>query len=237
MSKTIKFSVVIPVYNEEGSLEHLQQRLYKVMESITTDYEILYIDDGSSDRSSVVLQKISQNYPAVKVLTLLRNSGQSTALFAGFKAAAGRWIITLDSDGQNPPEDILRLIEFCGEFDYIAGVRKKRNDTFGKRWASKTARAFRSAILGDITRDTGCSLKVFKKEIAQSLPLFRNFHRFFTFLVRERGFSVKEVSVSHEKRKAGKSKYGNWQRLKEGVWDLMGVVWLKTRMIKYEIKS
>jgi glycosyltransferase involved in cell wall biosynthesis len=206
------------------------------MEGVSGEYEIIYVDDGSNDSSSEILRALGQKFPKIRVVSFQQNCGQSAAFYAGFKSAQGEWIITLDADGQNPPEEITPLLEFYEKFDFVTGVRKSRSDHWSKKVASRIARLFRRSLLGDTTKDVGCSLRIFRREVVDALPFFRNFHRFFVFLVRTRGFSVKEVSVAHHQRAVGKSKYGNWKRLQEGVFDLWGVWWLKKRMIKYEIK-
>lgn len=228
----MEFSVVIPVYNEKDSLPLLQSRLHKVMEKLGQEYEIIYVDDGSKDSSRKILEEIKKNYSRIKIISFKKNQGQSTALFAGFREAKGKWIITLDADLQNPPQEILTLLNWRAEYDFITGIREKRADNFLRKTSSYVAKFFRWLILKDYTRDTGCSLKVFRREIIEFLPFFKNFHRFFTFLVRNLGFKVQEVPVKHQRRRFGKSKYGIGQRVRAGLFDLLGVFWLKKRMIK-----
>ena len=225
--------MVIPVFNEEGCLRALHAELTAVMEKMPGGYEIIYIDDGSTDSSSEVLPQLT---PAAKIISFPQNQGQSTALYAGFKAAQGSWIITLDADGQNPPQEIPRLLKARGGVDFVAGIRKARKDNWWRKATSSGARFFRWLVLGDKTRDTGCALRAFRREVVEALPLFRNFHRFFPFLARAQGFSVKEVSVEHKKRTTGSSKYGTGQRLWQGLFDLWGVFWLKRRLMRYEVK-
>jgi glycosyltransferase involved in cell wall biosynthesis len=232
----MELSVVIALFNEEEALPHLQERLHKVCERISQEYEIIYVDDGSTDSSLEILKKFKKNYPSLRIISFKKNQGQSAGLFAGFKAARGDWIITLDADLQNPPEEIYKLLIFKDSFDFITGVREKRKDSVLKKVSSQIARFFRWIILKDITKDTGCSLRMFKREIIDCLPYFKNFHRFFTFLVREKGFKIKEVPVKHNPRQFGKSKYGILKRAKEGIFDLIGVFWLKKRLISYKVK-
>lgn len=228
----MEFSVVIPVFNEQDSLCILQIRLHKVMEEISAEYEIIYIDDGSEDSSKEILEQFKKNYCRIQIISFRENRGQSTALFAGFKMAKGKWIITLDADLQNPPEEILTLLKFRNGYDFLTGIRENRADNFLRKSSSQVAKFFRWLILNDDTKDIGCSLKMFKREIIEFLPPFRNFHRFFPFLVRTMGFKVREIPVKHEARRFGKSKYGIWRRVNEGVFDLFGVFWLKKRIIK-----
>ncbi|MCM8819918.1 MAG: glycosyltransferase family 2 protein [Candidatus Omnitrophica bacterium] len=211
----MKYSVVIPVFNEEGSLEILQTKLLSILDKITDDYEIIYVDDGSTDKSPEILKKLKSKCPKIKIISFEKNYGQSAAFYAGFKYAKGDWIITLDSDLQNPPDQILKFINEKENFDFITGVRKKRKDDFLKKISSKIARFFRWLILGDVTLDTGCSLRLFRREIVDVIPFFKNFHRFFTFLVRSFGFRVKEIEVEHNRRLAGKSKYKNLTFMKD----------------------
>jgi glycosyltransferase involved in cell wall biosynthesis len=224
------------VYNEAESLGLLQAKLYDVMENVSREYEIIYVDDGSQDASLAVLKELKKHYPRIKIISFKENRGQSTALFVGFRAASGDWLITLDSDLQNPPEEITKLLKFKDEFDFITGVRQKRKDSHARKISSQIARGFRWLILHDTTKDTGCSLRAFKREIVERLPFFKNFHRFFTFLVKSMGFKVKEVCVAHHPREFGISKYGTLKRTREGIFDLWGVLWLKRRLIYYETK-
>ena len=232
----MKFSVVIPVFNEAGSIGALQERLHEVMRKTSAEYEIIYVDDASNDSSPDILKGLTQRFAETRLISFKQNRGQSTALYAGFRAANGEWIITLDADGQNPPEEIPHLLEFCDKCDFVTGIREKRNDNVARKFSSIVARSVRRMVLGDTTTDTGCSLRIFRREIIESLPFFRNFHRFFPFLVKTMGFSIKEVGVAHNKRTSGESKYGIWKRLKEGIFDLWGVFWLNRRLIKYEVK-
>jgi glycosyltransferase involved in cell wall biosynthesis len=233
----MELSVVIPLFNEEENLLLLQEKLHSVCEKITGSYEIIYVDDGSIDSSPDVLRRLQKTYPAVRSISFQENQGQSAGLLAGFKASRGEWIITLDADLQNPPEEILKLWEFKDRFDFITGIREKRRDSFLRKISSRIAKFFRWITLGDTTQDVGCSLRLFRREIAGSLPYFKNFHRFFTFLAREAGFSIQEVPLQHSERKFGNSKYTTWKRAREGVFDLIGVFWLKRRIINFKIKS
>ncbi|MDD5195471.1 MAG: glycosyltransferase family 2 protein [Candidatus Omnitrophica bacterium] len=230
------YSIVIPVYNEEESLIPLQEKINAAMEPISSDYEIIYVDDGSMDASGEVLRKLAAEYPEIKIVSFKKNRGQSAALAAGFRASAGAWIITLDADLQNPPQEISKLLPFKETYDFITGVRIKRQDGISRKLSSNIARSARWLILKDTTMDTGCSLRMFKREVIGRLPVFKNFHRFFAYLVKSLGFRIKEVNVQHEKRAFGVSKYGNLKRAWEGIFDLCGVFWLGRRLLEYEIK-
>ena len=216
----IEFSVVIPLFNEEGSLSLLQEELDKVMEKLNPRYEIIYVDDGSTDSSPVILEELEKNFPKIKVISFKKNTGQSAALLAGFKESAGKRIITLDGDLQNPPGEIFKLAPFRQDFDYITGIRRNRKDNFLKKLYSAVARFFRWLVLGDITKDTGCSLRMFRREVIDFTPPLKNFHRFLTFLARKRGFRIKEIHVEHAPRKYGRSKYHILNKIRSGIFDL-----------------
>lgn len=224
------YSVVIPLFNEAESLRILQERLYLVMRALSCLYEIIYVNDGSNDNSLERLDELKKEYENVKIVSFKKNQGQSAALYAGFRKAQGAWIITMDADCQNPPEEISKLIKEKERADFIAGIRKRRKDTLLRKISSGTARWFRCAVLNDTTQDTGCSLKLFKREIIGGVPLFINFHRFFTFIVRKSGYSVKEIYIEHCPRRFGKSKYRFLKRAGQGVFDLAGMFWLKSRL-------
>ena len=232
----MEFSIVIPVFNEAESLLSLQKELQEVMQRMHCEYEIIYVDDASCDSSLEVLKAIAEKHEPIRIISFSQNRGQSAALAAGFRVSRGEWIITLDADGQNPPSEIVKLTEFKDKFDFITGIRKDRQDSFNRKAASSIAKFFRRLILGDISEDIGCSLRLFKKEILDSLSLFDHFHRFFNLLVSSKGFSIKEVTVEHRRRLFGVSKYSITKRMLSGIFDLWGVAWFKKRLINYEVK-
>jgi glycosyltransferase involved in cell wall biosynthesis len=226
----MKFSVVIPVYNEEEALPLLNRRLRKVMEKLSCEYEIIYVDDGSTDASPEILKGIKNSHPGkIKIVSFQNNRGQSKALMSGFESSLRSWIITLDADLQNPPGEIFKLLRFKNDFDFITGVRKKRRDAFTKKLSSKVAMYFRRLILKDTSKDSGCCLRIFRREIINSVNFTKNFHRYFPFIAKMQGYSVKEVDVRHSPRRFGKSKYGNFKRAKEGIFDLLGILCLKEK--------
>ena len=234
---SIDISLVIPVYNEEESLGLLQDEIIKTMDSLSLRYEVIYVDDGSTDSSLNILKSLKRKYSNVKIIAFMENRGQSIAFYAGFRQARGEWIATLDADLQNPPSEIPKLLKFKNEADFITGIRKKRKDSFIRKVSSKIARGFRYIVLGDTTSDIGCSLRVFKKKVIDNTPFFRNFHRFFTLLAKDAGFKIKEVEVIHMPRHSGKSKYSTFKRAFEGLFDLFGVFWLRKRLISYVKKD
>jgi len=232
----MELSVVIPVFNEEESLVSLHEELASVMQNLGKEYEVIYVDDGSSDSSVDILKDLKKRFSQIKIISFIQNEGQSSALYAGFRASLGEWIITLDADGQNSPQDIPSFYKFIGTYDFITGVRRFRKDNLIRKASSSIAKVSRRLVLGDETQDTGCSLRIFRREVIGAIPFFKNFHRFFTSLVKTNDFSVKEIEVNHRRRKFGRSKYSGLRRTCEGIFDLWGVYWLKKRMINYKVK-
>jgi dolichol-phosphate mannosyltransferase len=229
-------SVVVPVFNEAGSIAPLTAELHEVMEGLGVDYEILFVDDGSIDATPARLAETKQRYPRLRSLRHQICSGQSAALRSGVEVAVHPWIVTLDGDGQNDPADIPRLITACaGGQDaaavppLITGVRHKRRDSLFKRLCSRTANAVRRALLRDGTPDTGCSLKLFARETFLALPYFDHMHRFLAALFRDQGSAIILVDVNHRPRQTGISKYGLGNRFGAGIIDLAGVWWLLKR--------
>ena len=199
-------------------------------------YEILYIDDGSTDATPARLREAAASAPELRVLTHAASCGQSGALRTGVMHARGRLIATLDGDGQNDPADLPRLVAAflnpasAVELGMIAGQRVKRRDSTIKRWSSRIANRVRSAMLGDDTPDTGCGLKVFAREAFLRLPYFDHVHRFLPALMRREVYIVGLEPVNHRPRVHGRSKYGINNRLWVGIVDLFGVYWLQRRM-------
>ncbi|HEY9198449.1 MAG TPA: glycosyltransferase family 2 protein [Gammaproteobacteria bacterium] len=227
-------SVVIPVKNEQDNILPLLAEIHAALEG-RCDYEVIYVDDGSDDATPRVLAEGRARYPRLRVLRHAHSCGQSTAVRSGVTAARAAWIATLDGDGQNDPADIPRLmavIQAPGcppELTLIAGWRKTRRDTWLKRISSKIANAVRSALLKDSTPDTGCGLKLFRREQFLALPYFDHMHRFLPALVLRAGGQVRSVEVHHRHRERGVSKYGLHNRLWVGIVDLFGVSWLQRR--------
>jgi glycosyltransferase involved in cell wall biosynthesis len=227
-----KYSIVIPVYNEQESLEPLRQNITTAMTELPGSYEVILIDDGSSDGSRELIQQIASRDPRFRFLVFDRNYGQSSAMAAGFKAAKGNIIITMDADLQVNAHDIPRLLEKLPGFDMVSGYREKRADTWSKRMASKIANAVRNRLTGETIKDTGCPLKVFKKEVLENMVFFDGMHRFFPALISMQGYSITEVPISHFRRQYGYSKYNIHGRLFKTFFDLLGVRWLKKRYLR-----
>ena len=227
-----ELSVVVPVHNERDNIVPLLTEIVAALRG-KTDFEIVYVDDSSKDDSLAVLTAAKAQFPELRVLRHLSQSGQSTALRTGIRAARGAWIATLDGDGQNDPADIPKLLaardEAPDDVRLLAGWRTTRRDSFNKRISSKVANAVRSRMLRDDTPDTGCGLKLFEREVFLRLPYFDHMHRYLPALVKRAGFQSRSVPVGHRPRTAGTSKYGMLDRLWVGIADLRGVAWLMRR--------
>lgn len=228
-------SIVIPVYNEADGIEALIDEACSALDG-QLDFELLVVDDGSDDGTADLLQACRARQPRLRVLRHRQRSGQSAALVSGIAAARGRWIATLDGDGQNDPADIMKLYRelerSAAAVRLIAGYRRRRRDDWLKRLSSRVANAVRRAALGDGTPDTGCGLKLFPRAVFLALPQFDHMHRFLPALVRRAGGEVLSVEVSHRPRRHGVSKYGMLDRLWVGIVDLFGVWWLSRRAMR-----
>lgn len=225
-------SVVVPLYNEEDNVAELQRQIAAALEG--RDYEMVLVDDGSKDATVARIQR----GPEVRVLEFAQNAGQSAAMHAGIHNALGSVIVTLDGDLQNDPADIPALITKLEEgYDLVCGYRAKRKDTSFKRLQSRIANGVRSRFIGDNVRDTGCTLKVMRKECREALLLFNGMHRFIPALIGNMGFRVTEMPVNHRPRVYGVSKYGFGNRAWRATCDMFGVRWLNSRRARYRIKS
>jgi dolichol-phosphate mannosyltransferase len=226
-------SVVVPVCNEAENLEPLVREIHAAVGSLA--YEMIFVDDGSTDDTAAILKRLKSEFPALRVLHHSFRSGQSAAVASGVRAARSPWIATLDGDGQNDPADILRLI---AERDSPAGRgvqlfmgnrKASRKDTAFRKLQSSVANGVRASLLGDGTPDTGCGIKLFSRELFLDLPRFDHMHRFLPALFQRHGARVVSVPVSHRPRLRGTSKYGMLNRLWVGIVDICGVMWLRRR--------
>jgi len=219
MSKKIKYSVVVPVYNEENNVTELFEEILAEMKKLGGSFEIIFVNDASSDNT---LEKLKNLSPVV-IVDLRKNSGQSSAMDAGIKQVKGEVLITMDGDGQNDPADIPALLDKMNEgFDVVCGWRYKRKDTLEKKLVSKGAKFFRKFLVDDGVHDSGCSLRVYKKECFDDLDLCGEMHRMIPALMRWRGFRITEIKVNHRARTSGMTKY-NWKRIFNGFADMLGV--------------
>jgi glycosyltransferase involved in cell wall biosynthesis len=220
MSLNKIISVVIPVFNEANSIQQLHQEIVKVCSEETYQYEIIIVDDGSTDGTDKILKQLSP----LTYIRLRRNFGQTAAIDCGIKQSHGEIIITMDGDGQNDPADIPRMIQYLTEndLDIVSGWRKNRKDPLMKRLSSRAANLLRGIILHDGLHDSGCSLKIYKAECFNGISLYGEIHRFIPALLKVKGFRIGEIVVNHRPRKAGKTKY-NWTRGVKGILDMINV--------------
>lgn len=227
----IVVSVVVPVRNEADNIAPLVGEITRAMEG-RWSYEIVYVNDGSTDATSDRLIELMRERSNLRQVRHDKSSGQSAAVRSGVRAAKGGIVVTLDGDGQNNPEFLPRLVEAIMQSErigLIAGQRLGRKDTGFKKFQSRVANKVRGFVLRDGTRDTGCGLKAFRRDVFLSLPYFDGLHRFLPALVRREGFEIGYVDVVDRPRHAGVSNYGLWDRLWVGIMDLMGVWWLIRR--------
>jgi dolichol-phosphate mannosyltransferase len=231
---SIELSVVVPVHNENENLRPLIEEIVQAAAPLGA-YEIIYVDDGSSDDTLSLLKNLQSEFAPLRVLHHVKCCGQSTAVRTGVKAARGRVIATLDGDGQNDPANIPAMFKAWRELTQsggqalIAGYRKNRKDTGWRKFSSRIANRVRAGLLGDATPDTGCGLKLFDRDLFLNMPYFDHMHRFLPALAQRAGARIVSVEVNHRPRTRGVSKYGTWHRLWVGIWDLIGVMWLQRR--------
>jgi len=230
-------SVVIPVFNEAANLEPLWAELRKVLDGLGRSYEVIFVNDASTDESGPIIKRLAAANEAVRYLTFEKNCGQTAAFDAGFKAARGEVVVSMDGDMQNDPHDIPALLGLIGEYDVVVGWRHNRQDSGFKRFQASFARRYRQKRLGDRFHDVGCSLKAYKRECLDGLKLFRGLHRFLPILFEWEGYRVAEVKVNHRRRTKGKGKYRFWSRTREAREDLRAVMWMKKRRLNYRIKE
>ncbi|MBK8094918.1 MAG: glycosyltransferase family 2 protein [Verrucomicrobiaceae bacterium] len=232
MPENPAISIVVPLYNEEGNVAELQRQIDAALTG--REYEIVFVDDGSTDAT---LKNIPGG-PHVRVLRLEKNSGQSAAMHAGIHQARGEIIATLDGDLQNDPADIPAMLTMLQQgWDLVCGYRARRKDTAFKRLQSRIANAVRGRFVGDGVRDTGCTLKIMRRDCREALLLFNGMHRFIPALIRNMGWRVTEMPVNHRARVSGVSKYGFGNRALRATMDMFGVRWLNSRRTRYTIQA
>lgn len=231
-----RISVIAPVYNEKENIARFIRRTEQALKKKFDSYEIILVDDGSTDGSREVLDKEASQNGHVKVFHFTKNNGQTAALDAGFKMCSGDYVVTMDSDLQTDPEDIYVLLAYIDDYDMINGRRETREDGFKRKLSSFVGNTLRNLITDDNIKDTGCPLKLFKKEVVKSYYLFEGMHRFLPTLAKMNGFRVIEVPVRHYDREFGKSKYGVFNRLFKALKDAFAVRWMKKRRLSYQIE-
>jgi len=227
-----RLSIVVPLYNEEENLPVLDGEIRAALAPLGLDWEVLYVDDGSTDGSLAVLRELAAADPRIRILRHRKNAGQSAGLASGFRAARGELVATLDADLQNDPADLPRLLAKLDEgWDVVSGVRRNRQDTWVRRVSSKIANAVRNWATDEAITDVGCSLKAYRARYLAHLPMFGGMHRFLPTLVRWNGARVTEIPVNHRPRLHGVAKYGIGNRLFRALADLWAVRWMRTRWI------
>lgn len=232
-SSATLLSVVVPMFNEEGNVEPMAREVLAAFEGKGIPFELVFVDDASTDATWERIQAYHAADPRVRGLRHARNAGQSAAVWTGITHTSTPFIATLDGDLQNDPADLPGMWHKMAEgYDFVCGMRLKRRDTWIRRVSSKVARSARKAALGVDFRDTGCAVRVFKREVLAGLFPFNGLHRFLPVLVQGGGFKTIEIPVNHRARHSGVSKYGVWNRLGRGIVDLFGVGWFQKRRIR-----
>jgi len=233
----LDLSVVIPVYNEEENLPPLWAELRGVLDGLTLHFEVVFVDDGSRDRSAEIIRGFRESDPRVRLVRLKANAGETAATDAGFKAARGRWVVTMDADLQNDPHDIPGMLAHLEQWDAVTGWRVDRGegDSVVRRASSRIANRVRNALSEETIQDSGCTFRAFRRECLRGLVLYRGFHRFIPTLLKLRGYRVLEVPVKNRPRRFGQSKYGVMNRVFVATADLLVVRWMKNRFLRYEV--
>ena len=235
--ESLDLSLVIPVYNERDNLDPLVREIGATLQGTGRAYEILMVDDGSTDGSGGEIRRLQESNPSLRVVRLAHNAGQTAAMDAGFRRARGPVVVTLDADLQNDPSDIPRMLQELEGWDAVVGVRARRRDNLVRRVSSRIANFVRNRLSDETIADTGCSLKAYRKEAIERLVLYNGMHRFLPTLLKMEGFRVRELPVGHRPRAHGRSKYGISNRLVPSFLDLLAVRWMKKRKLHYEVKD
>lgn len=227
----MKVSIVVPVYNEEENVPLLAAEFAQLQGKLA-DYEVLLVDDGSKDGTWKGIVEAAKKHPFLRGVRSLQNRGQSAAMILGLNEASGDVLVTMDGDLQNNPADIPSLVAKVGPVDVVCGYRAKRRDTWSRRVASKIGNGIRNKVTRDGLRDTGCSLKAFKKACVADLPAVTGVHRFMGAYFRLNGRTIEQIPVDHRHRQHGVSKYTNLKRLPKTAFDLIGFLWYRSRVFK-----
>ena len=237
MTDPIDLSVVIPVYNEEENLPLLWPEIREVLAPTGLRFEVIFVDDGSRDRSAEIVRGFRDVDPRVRLVRLKANAGETAATDAGFKSVRGRWVVTMDADLQNDPHDIPGMLAHLDRWDAVTGWRVNRaaGDSRVRRISSRVANRVRNAVSDETIQDSGCTFRAFRRECLEELVLYQGFHRFVPTLLKMRGFRVLEVPVNHRPRRFGESKYGIGNRAFKAFSDLLVVRWMKDRLLHYEV--
>jgi glycosyltransferase involved in cell wall biosynthesis len=240
MESSPVLSLVVPCYNEEGNLPALLPAIRQAANGLKLSYEIIVTDDCSRDGSWNLLKEYAAGDRRVRVQRFAVNCGESAASWAGIKAARGRYIVTLDADLQNDPNDLPEFLRVLEKFDCVCGTRvgtRARGDGFVRVASSRIANAIRNKLSGEQISDAGCTYRAFKSECVAGLKFFKGMHRFLPTLIKMEGFSVTEIPITNNPRLAGRSHYGVWNRLFASSYDLLAVRWMKSRMFGFQIAA
>lgn len=230
-------SLVIPAYNEQEVIPTLLSRVAAALQQVGRPFEVVIVDDGSTDATPRLLAEAMAQHPWLRVLRMAKNSGQSAAFDAGFKAAKGEVVATIDADLQNDPEEIPRLLPMLDGYDMITGWRKDRHDSRFRLFQTRIANRIRNWISDETIQDSASSLKIYRRHCLVGLQLYTGMHRFFPTLVKMRGYTVLETPVKHSARYAGTAKYGFRNRALRAFIDLLAVRWMKKRFLRYQVNE
>lgn len=232
-------SIIVPVKDEYDNIEPLVREIVSAFDPTGWNYEIIYVDDGSTDNSFDKIQSLQKEFPQLRGIQLDRNYGQSTAFLAGVNSARGELIATLDGDLQNDPADLPGMVELLqkNSLDMVTGIRRRRNDSLYRRIQSLIANFIRNKITGDDIIDSACTVRVYRKSCFANITKFNGMHRFMPTLFRIAGYRVEQVPVNHRPRKFGRAKYGMLNRVFKATFDLFGVRWLQKNALHYKIKN
>jgi glycosyltransferase involved in cell wall biosynthesis len=237
MSVPLDLSIVVPVYNEEKNLPLLWPEIREVLAPTGMSYEVIFVDDGSVDRSAEIVRAFREQDPRVRLMRLKANAGETAATDAGLKSVRGRWVVVMDADLQNDPHDIPGMLAHLDQWDAVTGWRVNRaaGDSWVRRLSSRIANRVRNALSEETIQDSGCTFRAFRREALRDLVLYRGFHRFIPTLLKMRGFRVLEVPVNHRPRRFGESKYGIANRAFGAFRDLLVVRWMADRHLRYQV--
>jgi glycosyltransferase involved in cell wall biosynthesis len=233
-----EISLVIPCHNEEGNLRPLVAAIHAAMQPTGVDYEIVITDDASTDGSWALLKELAATDPRLRIQRFKTNCGESAASWAGLQAARGQYLATLDADLQNDPRDLPKFLEALKTADCICGTRvetRGQGDSWLRIASSRIANGVRNRLSGETISDAGCTYRAFRRECIAGVKFFRGAHRFLPTLIKMEGFTVAEIPVTNQPRHSGSSHYGVWNRLFKSFHDLLGIRWMKSRRLRYEL--
>jgi dolichol-phosphate mannosyltransferase len=232
---TYKLTIIVPVYNEEDNLARVEKELLAYTKIATQPTTILFVNDGSTDNSQILIEEICTKHDNFNYLLFKENRGLSAAIKAGFDHTDTELVGYIDSDLQTAPEDFNLLLEYIGAYDLVTGVRANRKDSFVKNMSSSIANGIRRTFTDDGMDDTGCPLKIIKTEYAKRIPMFKGLHRFLPAMILLQNGSIKQIPVQHFPRIAGTAKFGVWNRLIGPLMDCFAYLWMKKKYINYTI--